>query len=115
METLVSGVLGSRSFCFILFSGGGKYGQESEINDDDDDDDDESDVETDLFYKIIDEDQINKFEDEFFAALSCENKSNPKRKKDHEEDEEDDDDDKNEKKQKTKNKLNIKYYRYFKL
>ena len=105
METLVSGVLGSRSFCFILFSGGGKYGQESEINDDDDDDDDdESDVETDLFYKIIDEDQINKFEDEFFAALSCENKSNPKRKKDHEEDEEDeedDDDDKNEKKQKT--------------
>ena len=53
---------------------------------------------TDLFYKIIDEDQINKFEDEFFAALSCENKSNPKRKKDHEED---DDDDKNEKKQKT--------------
>ena len=79
METLVSGVLGSRSFCFIFFSGGGKYGQESEINDDDD----ESDVETDLFYKIIDEDQINKFEDEFFAALSCENKSNPKRKKDH--------------------------------
>ena len=95
METLVSGVLGSRSFCFLFFSGGGKYGQESEINDDDDD---ESDVETDLFYKIIDEDQINKFEDEFFAALSCENKSNPKRKKDHEENE---DDDKNEKKQKT--------------
>ena len=96
METLVSGVLGSRSFCFILFSGGGKSGQESEINDGDDDD--ESDVETDLFYKIIDEDQIKKFEDEFFAALFCENKSIPKRKKDHEED---DDDDKNEKKQKT--------------
>ena len=37
-------------------------------------------------------------EDEFFAALSCENKSNPKRKKDHEENE---DDDKNEKNQKT--------------
>ena len=43
METLVSGVLGSRSFCFIFFSGGGKYGQESEINDDDDDDDDDDD------------------------------------------------------------------------
>ena len=65
---------------------------------------DESDVETDLFYKIIDVDQINKFEDEFFAALSCENKSNPKSKKDHEED---DDDDENEK--------NKKYYRYSKL
>ena len=29
----------------------------------------ESEVETDLFYKIIDEDKINKFEEEFYAAL----------------------------------------------
>ena len=89
--------------------GGGKYGQESEIDDDDDDEEEydedwsdsgpynfvdwsdgisvseESDIETDLFYKVIDEDQINKFEDEFFAALSSQNK--PKRKNEHEEEE----------------------------
>ena len=52
--------------------------------------------ESDLFYKIIDEDKINKFEEEFYAALKCQ-KIAGKRKDDNMEDH-----DKNVKKSKTK-------------
>ena len=64
----------------------------------------ESEVETDLFYKIIDEDKINKFEEEFYAALKSQ-KIAGKRKDDDKEDH-----DKNVKKSKTKwlLKINIK-------
>ena len=40
---------------------------------------DESDIDPDIFYKAIDENHINKFEDDFFAALSGKN-FQPKRK-----------------------------------
>ena len=49
----------------------------------------ESDVDDDIFYKAIDEDKINEFEQQFYAALSCKKSSDEKRKDMHEDEDDD--------------------------
>ena len=49
----------------------------------------ESDIDEDIFYKAIDEDKINEFEQQFYAALSCQNSSDAKRKDMHEDEDDD--------------------------
>ena len=49
----------------------------------------ESDIDEDIFYKAIDEDKINEFEQKFYAALSCQKSSDAKRKDMHEAEDDD--------------------------